>query len=128
MLECLTICIWHLATTNEIGSQYLADAAPNPRFMDEPENRAGAGEITAVVKSDGRFVAGKSGNRGGRPRIPDEVKQALLAATPDAVAELVRLSNSAQRDADRISAAEIIIERVLGKAAQPITGADGGPI
>lgn len=69
----------------------------------------------------GRFVAGNKS--GGRKKIPDDVKDMLRAAS----AEAVQLLIDTMRDTDtrrelRVSCAETIIDRVYGKATQPIDG------
>lgn len=71
-----------------------------------------------------------SPNPRGRKPIDQDVKRALMAATPDAVARLVGIMNDPKSKAsDVIKCSEIIIERTLGKAAQPLTGPDGqGPV
>ena len=56
-------------------------------------------------------------NPGGRPSIPEEVKAALQAATPAAVATLVEIMTAGKSEDTRVKAANIILERVYGKAA-----------
>ena len=58
-------------------------------------------------------------NKGGRPPIDPDVKAALAAACPRAVERLVELVES---DDERIAlaAAQAVVERLLGKAVQPI--------
>ena len=72
-----------------------------------PENRS----------NSGRFVAGKSGNPGGRPKIPDDVKEATRAACPKAVAVLVALLDD-KKPLVRMEAAKILLERGYGKPVQ----------
>lgn len=62
------------------------------------------------------FKPGQSGNPGGKPSIPAEVKQALLAATPAAVSTLIELMATGGERV-RVQAASIILDRVYGKAA-----------
>ena len=58
---------------------------------------------------------------GGRPKTPEAVKEILRAATPEAAAALAEIvSDKTKKASDRIKAAEIILDRVLGKAVQPI--------
>lgn len=63
---------------------------------------------------------GVSGNPSGRPSIPEEVKEALKAATPAAVATLVEIMTSGKSEDTRVKAANIILERVYGKATQAV--------
>lgn len=69
------------------------------------------------------FAQGISGNPGGRPKIPDEVKEMLKANTLPAVNTLVTIMQDKKaKHADRIRCAETVLDRVYGKAAQPIVG------
>lgn len=78
-----------------------------------PENR----------DKNGQFVKGNNGNPGGRPKVPDEVKAMLKAAAPDAVKLLTEtMKNPKVRTDLRIRCAETVMDRVYGKAVQPIEG------
>lgn len=68
------------------------------------------------IKNLKPFKPGQSGNPGGARKIPEEVKQALLAATPAAVSTLIDLMATGN-DRVRVQAASIILDRVYGKAA-----------
>ena len=71
--------------------------------------------------SKGRFVVGNRG--GGRPKIPDEVREMLKTATPKAVRLLIGMvDNEDAAPALRMDAAKTILDRVYGKATQPIDG------
>lgn len=75
----------------------------------------------------GRFLKGKSGNPGGRPAVPDEVKTMLKAAAPGAVQLLIdTIADEGVKIDLRIACAERLLERVYGKPAQPIEGETGG--
>ena len=63
---------------------------------------------------------GQSANPGGRPSIPEEVKAALQAATPAAVATLVEIMTGGKSEDTRVKAANIILDRVYGKAAAQV--------
>lgn len=62
---------------------------------------------------------GQSGNPGGRPVMPPEVKEALMAATLPAMRRLVALIDSGD---ERISllASQAVLDRAFGKAAQAV--------
>lgn len=71
----------------------------------------------------GRFVAGNKG--GGRRKVPDEVKKMFLAATPDATRLLIDTMNNEDAPLKiRVDCANTVIERVYGKAAQPLVAAE----
>lgn len=65
----------------------------------------------------GRFVPGKSGNPGGRPKIPQDVKDAIRAACPKAVSVLVGLLDD-KKSLIRLEAAKTLLDRGYGKPAQ----------
>jgi hypothetical protein len=80
---------------------------------DNPANRA----------ETGKFKKGVSGNPNGRPKTPQEFKEIVKANTVLAVNTLLQImSNPKAKDSDKIKAAEVIIDRAYGKAAQPIVG------
>lgn len=77
------------------------------------------------------FAKGKSGNPGGRPKLPEELKQAFRALAPEALKTLESVMRSSKaRPGDRIRAAETILNRGYGTPVQAVevTGRDGGPI
>ena len=64
---------------------------------------------------------GQSGNPSGRAKIPEDAKAMLKAATPAAVKLLVdTLNNENERTETRVKCAETVLDRVYGKANQPI--------
>ena len=71
----------------------------------------------------GRFSKGKSGNPSGRPATPKSVKDMLKAATKEAAQLLIDTVGNPEAKLDmRIRCAETILDRVYGKASQPIEG------
>ena len=74
-----------------------------------PENRA----------KTGQFVAGKSGNPHGRPKIPDNIKEAFRALVPEAVEILgAIMRNPKEKTLGRLDAIKTILDRAYGKPAQ----------
>ena len=65
------------------------------------------------------FRQGQSGNPGGRPKIPEEVREIIKASCPDAVRYLVELMrNPKEKTAYRLDAAKTLLDRGYGKPAQ----------
>lgn len=76
---------------------------------------------TNKKKTRGGFQKGVSGNPSGRPKTPDEVKELFKASTMPAAKFLLGLINNPKAsNKDRLKAAELIFDRTLGKAVQPI--------
>lgn len=73
------------------------------------------------------FRPGQSGNPSGRPKMSEDVREMLKAATPKAVKLLVSvMDDDGQKTALRMDAAKTIIERVYGKPLQPIDSTISG--
>ena len=68
--------------------------------------------MTDKRDKNGRFAVGNPG--GGRPKIPEDVKEAIRAACPKAVAVLVELLDD-KKSIIRLEAAKILLERGYGK-------------
>lgn len=67
----------------------------------------------------GKFLPGN--RSGGRPKLPEELKEAFRAAAPDALDVLVRiLKDEEAKHSDRIRCAEIILDRGYGKPVQAV--------
>ena len=67
----------------------------------------------------GGFQRGQSGNPGGRPKLPADIREAFKAKAPQALEVLTRCLQS---DDDRIAmmAAQAILDRGYGKPTQSI--------
>lgn len=65
------------------------------------------------------FAKGQSGNPGGRPKVPPEVKELLESKTLYALQRLVELLDSPDEKV-RMAAAVAILDRRLGKPSQSV--------
>ena len=64
--------------------------------------------------ASGKFVAGNNANPSGRPKVPQEVREAIRAACPEAVRVLIDLLHS-KKEAYRLEAAKTLLDRGYGK-------------
>lgn len=73
----------------------------------------------------GQFTPGQSGNPGGRPRLEGAIRELAQRAAPEALAELIRLSQESKDDRVRVNAASAVLDRAVGKplASKPNAGA-----
>lgn len=88
---------------------------------EKAENRTVTGKKPPTSTT---FRKGQTGNPKGRPKVPTEVKEILKAAAPGAAKLLVEMvADETQKPELRIKCAETVLDRVYGKAVQPIDGA-----
>jgi len=75
-------------------------------------------ETTQRKQHNGRFQKGQSGNPGGRPKMPREMKDAIQKRTPELMRALFELA--AQNGDLRVKAVAIkeLLDRGWGKSAQ----------
>jgi hypothetical protein len=67
----------------------------------------------------GRFLPGKTGNPGGRPKVPEEFKELAKEHSFTALETVVAiLQDPDAKAADRLRAADIILDRALGRPVQ----------
>jgi hypothetical protein len=62
---------------------------------------------------------GYTGNPGGRPKMPEELKRAFQSLAPEALKTLADVMANG-KDSDRVKASEVILDRGYGKATQQI--------
>jgi hypothetical protein len=68
------------------------------------------------------FQKGQSGNPGGRPRLPEDVREMARGLSVEALQTLAEvMRDKRQSGAARISAASVILDRAWGKAPQQVT-------
>jgi hypothetical protein len=74
-----------------------------------------------------KFQKGESGNPGGRPKMPEELKAAMRGLADTAV-KVLREAMEGDDPRARILAANTVLDRGYGKATQPIIaeGIDAG--
>lgn len=63
---------------------------------------------------------GQSGNPKGGPKIPQQVRDAIQAATPKAVEVLVDLLVNSDNEKIRVTCAQTLLDRAYGRAAQAV--------
>jgi hypothetical protein len=54
-----------------------------------------------------------------------DIRALALKSAPDAIRHLQKLMNSSEQESTRVAACKELLDRSIGKAAQPQTGADG---
>ncbi len=81
---------------------------------------ANSEKTTTRRRGKGRpFQPGQSGNPSGRPKIPEDIRIAFREAVPEALETLKKIvASPTAKDADKIRAAEVILDRSYGKAPQ----------
>ena len=79
------------------------------------------GRETGRDAKTGRFLPGNKG--GGRKPTPDSVKMMLQAATEDAAKLLIQTIHDENAKLEtRLDCAKAVMDRVYGKATQPLEG------
>jgi HEAT repeat protein len=75
-----------------------------------------------------KFEKGNPGRpKGSVNAIPAKIKALCLKAAPEVIAELKRLMQD-KNPAIRLAACNALLDRGIGKAAQPIVGEGEGPV
>ena len=87
--------------------------------MNDHENK---GESRIIRDDKGRFAPGsKPINPKGRPKLPITAKDRLIKMLPDALDTLQQLiDDETAKPETRLRAAEIVLDRNLGRAVTPI--------
>ena len=117
-----------------------AAAKPAEKLEDkDPENRTATGrkkpaakkastrtkpaalKVKAAGSAATQFKPGQSGNPGGRPKMPEEIRDMFREISPRACEVLCDIINDHKaKNADRIRAAEVILDRAWGKPRQQV--------
>ena len=63
---------------------------------------------------------GYTGNPGGRPKMPEELKRAFQEATPVALATLLQIAQEGENEGARVRASEALLDRAWGKPVQQV--------
>lgn len=71
-------------------------------------------------EADGRFKKGVSGNPGGRSCALKELAKTAREHTETALKTILNILTTAEKDSDKLKAAEILLDRGYGKAPQEI--------
>src|SRR5215472_12763879 len=88
---------------------------------------AGSSTVSAARIVGRPFAKGASGNPSGRPRASFDFAAAAREHTPEVLPMFLKsLRSSNWRE--RHSAGTVLLDRALGKATQPVVGADGGSV
>lgn len=77
------------------------------------------------------FKKGQSGNPGGRKAKTEEertLEQMCREKTPEALATILKIMIGGENERNKLTAANIILERGHGKARQEVTGVNGAAI
>ena len=95
------------------------------------ENKSKAGAKRPPPPEGKPFAKGLSGNPGGRPKRTEaelDLIAACKAKTPDALATLVRIMETGEKERDQLTAAMTIIESAWGKPVQPTNNEHSGSV
>lgn len=108
----------------------LPEAETEPDAADgalEPAPARGHEKLSPARRAN-LWQPGQSGNPGGRKKVSPEIRKVFEAATIDAAELLCGILRDPSCDVKlRVHAAELILDRVFGKSAQPIDAALGAP-
>ena len=90
-------------------------------MKEKPENRKKTGKKRGGEAT--QFKKGQSGNPGGRPKVPEEIKEAFKAAAPEALELLLKFMRDKKEKSEiRVKCAETVLDRGYGKATQFVEG------
>lgn len=100
------------------------DAGTDENTAGNGEKHGGKSAGNTEFKRDakGRFIKGtKCGNPDGRPKLPTDAKRTLVSMLPKALATIQEIiDNPTVKPETRMRAAEVVLERNLGKAVTPV--------
>lgn len=82
--------------------------------------------LPAKRDASGRFLKGHSGNPAGRRKLPEEIKEIFLTASPDAARLLVEfMHDTGLRPELRRDCAQTILDKTFGKGFQILPNDQG---
>jgi hypothetical protein len=94
--------------------------------MTKPRSKAGGPR--AIRDEQGRFIKGLSGNPTGRRPVAPDVVELAQQYSPECILTAVRIMRSAKDPRVKLAAAELLLNRAHGRAAQMLTGPNGQPL
>lgn len=75
------------------------------------------------------WAKGQSGNPGGRPKSHGELRALALSHAPEMLEILLKIARESKDEKARVSAADKVLDRGLGKATQMLANdPDAGPL
>jgi len=86
----------------------------------------GEAQVPAARTSDGKWLPGRSGNPGGRPKEERVVLDLAREYAPAAVRELARIAVEGKSERCRVLAATALLDRAYGRPATVINGDGAG--
>ena len=88
-------------------------------WVDKGGHRVSKRRLEAIAGH--KWQPGQCPNPGGKPKTPEEVKQRLKEVLPEALETAIAVMRSSKsKPSTRLLAAQDVLDRVLGKASQPI--------
>lgn len=94
--------------------------------MTKPRSKAGGSP--AIRDEQGRFVKGLSGNPTGRRPIAPDIVELAQQYSVEAINTAAQVMRHSKDPRVKLAAAELLLNRAHGRAAQTLIGANGHPL